>query len=66
MNEDLREKFLKAYANLPLQARKEIVAVFEESGVKQPLTWEVIYLEVLQKTERSGKILKKLGELSLI
>lgn len=61
-----REKFLRAYANLPFNTRKEIILVLEEEGVKQPITWEVAYLEVKNNTPRSEKILGKLEELKLI
>ena len=57
-----REKFLRAYANLPLNTRKEIILVLEE----QPITWEVAYLEVKNNTSNSEKILKKLEELGII
>ena len=57
-----REKFLRAYANLPLNTRKEIILVLEE----QPITWEVAYLEVKNNTSTSEKILKKLEELGII
>ena len=57
-----REKFLRAYANLPLNTRKEIILVLEE----QPITWEVAYLEVKNNTLNSEKILKKLADLGII
>jgi len=61
-----REKFLRAYANLPLSMRKEITLVLEEEGIKQPITWEVAFLEVKNNTSNSDKILKKLEELGII
>lgn len=68
---NLREKFLRAYANLPLNTRREIILVLEEKSergdiIKQPITWEVAYLEIKNNTSRSGKILEKLDELKLI
>jgi len=66
MNEEKREKFLRAFANLPLNTRKEIILVLEEGGVKQPITWEVVYFEIKNNTPRSGRILEKLQELNLI
>lgn len=59
---NFREKFLRAYSNIPLNARKEIILVLEEG----PITWEVAYFEVKNQTEKSEKILKKLDELKLI
>ncbi len=61
-DQENREKFLRAYANLPLNTRKEIILVFEE----QPITWEVAYLEVKNNTPNSEVILKKLEELRII
>lgn len=61
-----REKFLRAYANLPLNARKEIILVLEENNIKQPITWEVAYLEIKNNTLRSEEILEKLEKLELI
>lgn len=61
-----RERFLRAYANLPLNTRKEVILLLEEEGIKQPITWEVAYLEVKNNTPRSERILEKLEELKLI
>lgn len=66
MNEQNREKFLRAFANLPLNTRQEIILVLEDNGVKQPITWEVAYFEIKNNTPRSEKILEKLEELNLI
>ncbi len=60
--ENLRENFLKVYANIPLGLRDDIILVFED----KPLTWSVIYLEVKANTDLSSKILKELKELNLI
>ncbi len=64
--EENREKFLRAYANLPLNTRQEITLVLEEGDKKQPITWEVAYFEVSHNTPNSEKILKKLEELGII
>jgi hypothetical protein len=66
MNEQNREKFLRSFANLPLNTRREIILVLQENGLKQPITWDVAYFEVKNNTERSKKILEKLEELNLI
>jgi hypothetical protein len=60
--EPLREQLLKIYANIPLNLRDEITLVFKG----EPLTWNVIYLEVKADTERSKEILSELSELKLI
>ena len=57
-----RERFLKIYANLPIGIRKEIILVLE----KGPITWEVAYLEIENKTKLSEVILKKLEGLKII
>lgn len=58
-----REKFLKLYSNLPINLRKEVILVLEEKG---PITWEVAYLELENKTKLGDVILKKLSELEII
>ena len=58
----LRERFLKIYADAPLNMRKEIVLVLD----KEPITWNVAYIEVSNRTEKSKKILKLLMELKII
>jgi len=59
---ELRERFLKIYANLPLGARKEIIVVLE----KEPMTWSAVYVEVYSKTAKGEKILEKLKEMNFI
>ncbi len=61
-NIDLRDRFLKIYADIPLNLRKEIVLVID----KEPITWNVAYVEISNKTEKSKKILKMLEELKII
>ncbi|MBI2151610.1 hypothetical protein HYU21_02695 [Candidatus Woesearchaeota archaeon] len=59
---NLRETFLKIYADIPLNLRKEIILVLD----KEPLTWNVAYIEVTNTTVKSKLILKKLRELKII
>lgn len=61
-NEGLREIFLKIYADIPLNIRKEIVIVLG----KEPITWNVVYVEVLNNTEKSKEMLKLLDGLKII
>ena len=59
---DLRGRFYKTFANLPLGVRDEIV--FSLDG--QPVTWNVVKLEVDANSDLSKKILKSLEEMGLI
>lgn len=59
----MRERFLKVYANLPLNLREEIVLVLPEKG---PITWNVAYVEVKEGTKLSEEILRKLAEMKII
>ncbi|MBI5072734.1 hypothetical protein HZA99_02865 [Candidatus Woesearchaeota archaeon] len=59
----LRERFLKVYANLPLNIRKEIIVVLEKVG---PVSWDIAYLEIQNKTKTGEIILKKLEKMGII
>ena len=52
--ENRREKFLQIYANLPLGIRDEIIAIVDG----KPITWNVAYIEIINKTKLSEKILE--------
>ena len=58
-----REEFLKVYSNLPINLRKEVILVLDDNG---PISWEVAYLEINNKTQLGEKILKKLADLKII
>ena len=60
--ENLRENFLKVYANIPMGLRDDIILVVDGKS----LTWNVAYLEVKADTEMSKKILQDLKDLNLI
>ncbi len=62
MEQGLKEKFMQAYANLPLASRREIILILEG----KPITWDVAYLEVKNNTESGEKILAKLKEIKII
>jgi len=53
---------MKVYSNLPLPLRKEVVIVIND----QPISWEVAYLEIKNKTKLGEKIQKRLEELEII
>ena len=58
-----RENFLKLYSNLPINLRKEVILVLDDKG---PISWEVAYLEIENKTKLGEKILKELEDLEII
>ncbi|QQG40337.1 MAG: hypothetical protein HYS81_04885 [Candidatus Aenigmatarchaeota archaeon] len=57
-----RERFLKAYANIPLNFRSEAVAMLDG----EPVSWQVAYIEISNNTPKGKKILKILEELKII
>lgn len=61
-DENLKERFLKIYANLPLGLRSEIICVVDD----KPISWNVAFVEIDQDTPLSKTILEKLNKLSLI
>lgn len=55
-------RFFKVYSNLPLNVRKEVVLVIDG----RPITWDVTYNEVANKTKTADAIVKKLAQLGVI
>lgn len=60
--EDKRSKFLKIFANIPENLRKDIIAVIN----KQPYTWNTAFIEIRDNTPLGKKILKTLEEIGII
>lgn len=60
--EALRARFIKVYGDLPFAVRAEVVVVIENS----PITWNVAYIEIQNKTEIGDKILSQLEGLEII
>lgn len=58
----LRSQFLKIYADLPLGARSEIIAVVDD----EPVTWNSARIEVENDTAVGKKILSQLISLKII
>ncbi|OGI64842.1 hypothetical protein A3H53_04680 [Candidatus Nomurabacteria bacterium RIFCSPLOWO2_02_FULL_40_10] len=58
-----KDRFLKVYANLPLNLRNEVVLVASETG---PVTWNVAFLEINNETKLGELIIEKLIELKII
>lgn len=59
---DLASKFHKVYGNLPLEERKQIIIVING----EPISWDIARSEIVNKTDRGSRILKKLDELEII
>jgi hypothetical protein len=57
-----KDRFLRAYSNLPLGLRNEIILIIDN----KPITWNVAFIEIDKNTEKGKKIIKKLIELELI
>ena len=57
-----REEFFKIYANLPIEERNNVVVVLN----KQPISWNIAYLEIKKDTKLGQQILKTLKELGIL
>lgn len=57
-----KEDFFKVYANIPMEERKNVVAVIDN----QPISWNLAFQEIKNNTELGQKILKILEELEII
>jgi hypothetical protein len=57
-----KDRFLKVYANLSLDVRREIIALVQG----KPITWNVAYEEIEHETKQGKEILQKLLDLELI
>jgi len=56
-------RFLKVYANLPINFRNEIVLVLEDYG---PITWNVAFIEINNDTKLGKIILERLIGLKIV
>ena len=59
---EMKEEFFKIYANLPIEERNNVVVVIN----KQPISWNIAYLEIKNSTKLGQKILKILKELGIL
>lgn len=59
---DYRTKFLKIYANLPLNERDRVIVIIDN----EPLTWNAAWIEVDNETPKGEEILEKLIQLKII
>lgn len=62
MSQDLSAIFQNVYANLPLQARNEIIVVVDD----EPLTWKSAKLEIDNNTPKGQDILQKLANMGFL
>ena len=61
--EELKAKFLKAYASLPEPERTQVLAIIDD----KPYSWDASYREILGSTTTLGeKILKKMKLLGIL
>lgn len=58
-----KDRFIKVYANLPINLRNEVILVLPQIGA---ITWNVASLEVNGGTELGQTIINKLIELKII
>ncbi|MBS3074446.1 hypothetical protein J4447_03250 [Candidatus Pacearchaeota archaeon] len=60
--EEKRAKFLKVYANLPEDIRKDILVMVDN----KPYTWNSTFIEIKENTALGEKILKTLESMGLL
>jgi hypothetical protein len=58
----LKQKFIKAYSDLPEKTREEVIVVVDGD----PYTWRVAYKEIINNTELGNKILKNLRKIGIL
>ncbi len=56
------EEFFKVYASVPLDERKNVLVVIDEN----PISWNLAYACIKNKSPDAGKILKILKEIGII
>lgn len=59
--EELRTKFIKAYASVPDTLREDVIAVIDN----KPYSWNAAYVEINGKTALGDRIIKKLEEIGM-
>ena len=62
MSASVKDKFYNVYSNLPINLRREVIAVINND----PVTWQVAKLEIDSNTELGNQILDKLELLQII
>lgn len=56
------EEFFRVYSQLPLEERKNVIAVLDD----EPISWILAYQLIKNNTEKGQKVLKILKELNII
>ncbi len=56
------EDFFKVYSGVPIKERNNTIVIID----KNPISWNLAYQEIKNKTENGEKILKILKELEII
>lgn len=60
--EELKAKFERVYANLPVPERSQVVAVIDD----KPYSWDIAYAEISNDTGLGNNILKKMKLLGIL
>jgi len=55
-------RFFTVYDNIPIKSRKELILMIDD----QPISWEVAYSEIKNKTKLGARILEWLIKLELV
>ena len=55
-------KFVRVYSKLDLKVRDEIIAVIDG----KPITWNIAYKEITNRTEKGKEIFEKLIKMEII
>ena len=62
MDGDKKARFMKVYSDLPINIRREVISIID----KEPISWNVAFLEIKNETELGEKILNNLISLGFI
>jgi hypothetical protein len=66
MDAEKKAKFLRVYANLQFDLRREIILIITEGKEDKPITWNVAFNEINNETKLGEKILEQIVDLGLI
>ena len=57
-----KDKFMKAYANLPSPEREQVIALIDG----KPFSWDAAYNEISNDTSLGKRLLDKMVELEIL